>query len=126
MAIFFDKQGRGEFFDSYGLHLDFNGFTDFVIVIFNFSPFLFSKSFQFLYFRRWLIDARIGGQWSSIFIDPWDVSGGEMSIDAVLSRGEMSQGTELCVTSLYFVLLFEGSFIPGHSVGTVCLYSFFF
>ena len=49
-----------------------------------------------------------------------------MSIDAVLSRGEMSQGTELCVTSLYFVLLFEGSFIPGHSVGTVCLYSFFF
>ena len=28
LAVFFDKQGRGEFFDSYGLHPDFNGFTD--------------------------------------------------------------------------------------------------
>ena len=28
LAIFFGKQGQGEFFDSYGLHPDFNGFTD--------------------------------------------------------------------------------------------------
>ena len=27
IAVYFDKQGRGEFFDSYGLHPDFNGFT---------------------------------------------------------------------------------------------------
>ena len=47
LGIFFDKQGQGEFFDSYGLHPAFNGFA--TLMNQNSKEWIYNKTLQSLF-----------------------------------------------------------------------------